>query len=76
MLKNIKSIYISKIIFSFLSEKKMLNLIKPNKYLQQKCGIDLCNYKLCSGKYIKEEKNGITKIYSTMNDKLIFEGEY
>ena len=76
MLKNIKSIYISEIIFSYIGEKKMLNLIKNNKLLQQKYGITLSNYELFSGKYFREEKNGIMKIYNSWNDKLIFEGEF
>ena len=34
-LKDIKSFFIIKIVFSFISEKKILNLIKYNKELQK-----------------------------------------
>ena len=76
MLENIKSIYTSKNIFSFISEEKKLNLMKYNKLLQQKYEIDIYNYKIFSGKYIREEINGISKIYNAYTDTLIFEGEY
>ena len=71
---NIKSKYIIKIIFSYMSEKIKLKTIKYSKYLQNKLNIELINYKLFSGRYIKEE-NGIVLEYD-YNDNLIFEGEY
>ena len=41
MLKNIKSIYFSRFIFSFLDEKGKLELIKYNKSLQTNLNINL-----------------------------------
>ena len=75
MLKNIKSFYILKIIFSFTNEKQKLDLIKYNKSLQEHLNISLINYKYFTGKYIEYESNGKGKEYF-YNGKLIFEDEY
>ena len=77
MLENIKSLYISKIIFSFLNDKAMhLKLIKYNKSLQKKYEITISNYKIFSGKYIIDGENGIKKVYNAYTNNLLFEGEY
>ena len=57
MLDNIKSIFFSRIIFSYLEEKIKLKVIKYNKKLQNKIDINLINYKYFSGKYIIYENN-------------------
>ena len=50
MLKKIKSIYISKIVFSYIEEKQKLKVVKFNKKIQEILTITLINYKLLSGK--------------------------
>ena len=76
MLYLIKSSYFPKIIFSFIDDGTKLNLIKYNKKLQKIIDINILNYKLFSGKYIKYETKEKVKIYNTYNDNLIYEGEY
>ena len=63
MLKNVKSSYFIRIIFSFMDEKKKLKLIKYNKSLKENMNIRLVSYKIFSRKYIiymnkmEKEKN-------------------
>ena len=76
MLKNVKSFYFLKIIFSFADEKQKLELIKYNKSLQEILNITLINYKFFSGRYKEYELNGKGKEYNNYSDKLLFEGEY
>ena len=52
MLKNIKSIYIYRIIFSFLEECTKLKFIKYNKKIQNDLNISLINYQFYSRKLI------------------------
>ena len=75
MLKNVKSSYFIRIIFSFIHEKQKLKLIKYNKSLQENMNISLINYKIFSRKYIIYEQNGKGKEYD-YNGHLIYEGEY
>ena len=76
MLNNIKSYYITKIIFTFMDEKQKLKIIKYNKSLQKNININIINYKFYSGKYKIYESNRIGKEYNGKDDRLIFEGEY
>ena len=76
LLKNIKSKYVIKILFSNLDEKVKLKAIKYNKKLQRIIDINLNNYKFFSGRYIEYETNEEGKEYNGYNDKLIFEGKY
>ena len=78
MLKNIKSSYFTKIIFSFVKEKQKLQLIKYNKKLQKGLNINLINYQLISKRYIIYESSGKGKgkEYNFYNDSLVYEGEY
>ena len=76
LLNAIKSQYIMKIIFSYLNEKDKLNMIKYNKNLQNKISINLINYKLLSGIYIKYESEVEVKEYYGDTGNLRFEGEY
>ena len=76
MLKNVKSVYFSKIIFSYINDKKILEIVKYNKQMQKNIDINLNNYKLFAGKYIIFEENGNGKEYSLLDNKLIFEGGY
>ena len=75
MMENIKSKYFIQFIFSFVFESYKLGLVKYNKNLQNKLGINLINYKFWSGKYIIYKINGNGKEYDS-NDDLIYEGEY
>jgi len=72
--KSIKSQYILKGIFSFLSEKQKLKIIIYNKNLQIKLDINIENYKRIRGIYKKGERNGKGKEYHY--GQFIFEGEY
>ena len=76
MLKQIKSTYFSINVFSFVDEKRKLDLVKYNKKFQNKLNISLINYKLFSGYYIIHEGNDMWKIYNAFTDNLIFEGNY
>ena len=78
MLKNIKSIYFIKIIFSHFPEKNKLELVKHNKNLQSLLNINLINYKIFSGKFIIFETKTIVKEYKYIYSGwvLIYEGEY
>ena len=76
MLKNIKSYYITKIVFLYIDEKQKLKLVKYNKNLQKYTDINIINYKHFTGNYIIYESNKLVKEYSGINDNLIYEGEY
>ena len=58
MLKNTKTLYFLRIIFSFIDESKKLKLIKYNKSLQENLNIGFINYKYFSRRYIIYESNG------------------
>ena len=75
MIKNVKSSYILRIIFSFMNEKQKLKLIKYNKSLQETMDIKLINYKIMSEKYIIYEQNGKGKEINYYGE-LLYEGEY
>ena len=66
---------ILKTIFSFINEKKKLNIIINNKVIQKKLEINIKNYEKISERYKIGEKNGKGKEYN-YNRQLIFEGEY
>ena len=74
-IKDIKSKYIIKEAFSFLDEKKKLNMILYNKELKKELKVNIEYYKYISGKYKIGKKNGEGKEYN-FDDELIFEGEY
>ena len=63
-------------IFNYTNEKIKLEFSKYSKYLQNKLEISIFNYKVYSGKYIKEIKNGIVEEYNSYDDTLIFKGKY
>ena len=75
-IESIKSLYITKIIFSFLSDNVKLNLIKFNKKYQNKLGINIEYFEKLYGKFKIQFKNGIGRIYLSDMNRLIFEGEY
>ena len=76
MLRNNKSSYFIKIIFSYVDEKVKLKLLKYDKGIQNKLNINLTNYKFYSERYIIYEKKGKGKEYIGFNNNLNFEGEY
>ena len=76
MLVNIKSKYIISIIFTFIKEKRKLEIVKYNKNIQNKINIALLNYKLFKGKYLIYGTKTRVKEYDSYDDELIFEGEY
>ena len=76
MLENIKSIYFIQKIFSYLDVHTKLGLIKYNKTLQNKIGINITDYEINSKIYIIYKENNIVEEYDSANGELIFEGEY
>ena len=76
MLKNIKSLFFVRIVFSFVEEKQKLKIIKINKRLQKTINISIINYKHFKGKYIIYESDEYGKEYNGYDDRLIYEGEY
>ena len=74
-IRNIKSSFIIKKVFSFLNEKKKLNMIIYNKEFQKIISVNLKDYKEISGNYKIGEKNGKGKEFN-FKGKLLFEGEY
>ena len=62
-IRDIKSFFIIKIIFSFLSEKQKLNMLMYNKELQKKFLFDIEDYKIINGKYKIGKKTGKGKEY-------------
>ena len=75
-IREIKSSFIIKIIFSFLSEKQKLNIIMHNREIQNILSVNIENYIKIYGKYIVGGKNGKRKEYLLESNILIFEGEY
>ena len=76
MLKEIKSTYFHKYVYTFINEKTKLYLVRYNKSLQNILNISLINYEIFSGKYIIKESKDKWKIYNSFSDELIFEGNY
>ena len=75
-IEDIKSSFVLKQVFSFLSKKQILNMIIYNKELQKISSVDITYYKKISGKYIIAEKNGKGREYIINKNLLIYEGEY
>ena len=75
-LKEVKSSYILKKIFSNLNKKKELYMIIYNKKFQNLLNINLDDYKNMRGRYKIVGKNGLGKEFLLDKDILIFEGEY
>ena len=75
-LRDIKSSYMIKTIFTFINKKRKLHIIIYNKKLQKLLLIDIEDYKKISRKYKIGEKNGKGKEYIIDTDYLIYEGEY
>ena len=80
MMKSIKSLSITKKIYTFLDERIKLDIIKYNKKIKKLMNVTLINYKFLSGRYTVFDNgtkgNGKGKEYDGHTNKLIFEGEY
>ena len=76
MLKNIKSSYITKIVFDFLDERRKLILVKFSKTLQNKIDISTINYQLFITSYFEKIDYSKGKEYNLYTNKLIYEGGY
>ena len=76
LIKSIKSLMITRKIFSFILEKKKLDLIIYNNQIKQKLNIDIEYYKKASGKLKICERNGLGREYILNTCIKIFEGEY
>ena len=75
-IRDIKSPFIIKNIFSFLSEKQKLNILIYNKKIKKKLGININNYIKQSGKIYIGKRNGFGEEYLLNTNVLIFEGKY
>ena len=67
-LRDIKSFYIIKKIFSFLYKEQALNMILYNKELQKKLLISIEDYRRIKLKYRIGEKNGKGKEYDLITN--------
>ena len=76
MEEKIKSLFLLKVIFSYLDNERKLHLIRYNKKLKRIMNINITHYKRLSGKYIIYETKRKGKEYNAYNDLLLFEGEY
>ena len=76
MLKKIRSLFFTRLVFFHLSEEIKLKIVKYNKLLQKKLDINLNNYKLFRGRYIIYKEDGTAREYDSFDGQLLFEGEY
>ena len=72
----IKSIYILKRLFYLLNKRKFLEMVRYNKVIQGKAGINIEDYKREGNKIKIGEKNGLGKEFRLNTNILLFEGEY
>ena len=75
MWRKIKSLYILKMLFDYVGPKRKLDIIIYNQKIKTKCGLNINDYKRCSGKYRKDD-NGIIKEYNSYDNTLLFEGQF
>ena len=76
IINSIKALLILRKVFSFILEKKKLDIIIYNKQIKQKFNIDIEYYKKESGKFKICERNGLGREYVLNTSIKIFEGEY
>jgi len=76
LINSVKSKYILKYIFSFLCEKRELNLVIYNKNYKEHLGLNLDNYIKMSRKEHIGERNDKGKEQILNSNVIIFEGEY
>ena len=75
-LKNIKSPYIIKKVFSSLNENRTFEILKYNKKYQNLFSLNIEFYKILSGIYKKDGINGPGQEFSLDTHNLIFKGDY
>ena len=75
-MNKIKSLFIMKFIFSFITKKRKFELIIYNRKFKTKLKIDIEDYKKESGKYTTGERNGKGFEYDLYSNKKLFEGKY
>ena len=73
---HIKSPFILKLLFSFLTKTQKLKMVAYNKELQNIYLVDINDYKEISSKYKIGGKNGKGREYIIKSNILKFEGEY
>ena len=66
MLYKIKSAYITKGLFTYISENKKLELIKYNQKIQNLLDVNKINYKIYKGIEKIVQKNGKVKEYNNL----------
>ena len=76
MWRKIRSNYLLKEILIYIGDRRKLNLIKYNNAMQAIVGLNLIDYRRCSGRYIIFEENGRGKEYNSYTDQLLYDGEY
>jgi len=76
MIEHINSDFFQKIMFSYIEKGTKLKIIKYNKNLQIKIGINILHYKVYSGRFIIYEAKGKGKEYNGYKDQLVYEGEF
>ena len=75
-IRQIKSFFILNKIFSYVYLNKKLDIMIHNKFLQNKFGYTIEDYKNASKRYKIIDGNGIVKEYLIDSKILIYEGEY
>ena len=76
ILRNVKSNYVFKSIFSFIEEKRKLIILKYNKFYHKQLNKTIDDYKNISGRYKKDGINGSGTEYLLDKKILVFKGEY
>ena len=76
MLKKIQSEKFPKLLFSYIEEKRCLQIIIYNKEIQTSIGVTIENFKEVSGKYILYESPNKAKEYWISTGKVIYDGDY
>ena len=74
MLENVKSFYFIKIIFSYIKEKRKLNIYESKGKWKEYNDYD--DILIFVGEYLNGERNGKRKKYDYPFDYIKFEGEY
>ena len=75
MLKNVKSKYIIKLIFSYIDECSKLKLVKHSLAFQNILNMNIDNYKYFYRRYINYKSNGKVIEYN-LYGRVEFEGDY
>ena len=63
-------------IFENIDDKSRLEIIKINKWLQKKVNVNILHYRIFSKKYIVFSSKFKGKEYDSLNNNILYEGEY